>query len=156
MSLPLDYVAFITAFATSVITEYLVHDFLHGFSSHSELWIAAFIIISLYLLIFLQARNYLYNEKYKRSLYWKWRQDFIQFLYSIVLFTVMRFFFQTIVFQLQATDMEFNDYMNFANFGVFFIFVFVRKLQSVLTPGAVAAVQKEVRQELIEEAKKDT
>lgn len=155
MSLPVDYVAFVTAFATSVITEYLVRDFLHGYSSHTELWIVAFLIISLYLLIFLQARNYLYDEKYKRSLYWKWRQDFIQFLYSIVLFTVMRFLFQTIVFQLQATDMEFNDYMNFANFAVFFIFVFIRKLQSVLTPGAAVALEKEAQKELKKEAKNE-
>jgi hypothetical protein len=154
MSLPLDYVAFITAFATSVITEYLVHDFLRGFSSHTELWIVAFLILSLYLLLALQVRNYLYDAKYKRSLYWKWRQDFIQFLYSIVLFTVMRFFFETMRHELRTTDMAFNDWMNFANFAVFFIFVFVRKLQSVLTPGAAAAAQKEAQKEEKMEAKK--
>lgn len=143
MSLPVDYVAFITAFATSVITEYLVRDFLQNFSSHAELWIAMFIILSLYLLLVLQTRNYLYDAKYKRSLYWKWRQDFVQFLYSIVLFIVMRFLFETIVYQLRTTDMGFNDWMNFANFAVFFIFVFIRKLQSVLTPGAAIAAEKE-------------
>ena len=157
MSLPVDYVAFTTAFATSVLAQYLVSDFLQGFSQHTELWIGVFFSISIYLIIILLARQYLYSEKDKKSLYWKSRQDFLQFLYSIVLFTLMQFFFQVTVWQLQTTNMCFNDYMNFANFGIFFIFVFVRRLQSVLTPGAAESAEKGAdRQEtLIEKKEQD-
>ncbi len=141
-SLPVDYVSFITAFAVSALTQYLVRDFLHGYSNHNELWIGIFLALSIYLIIVLQARAYLYSQKTKRSLYWRWRQDFMQFLYQVVLFVTANLFFETVVYLMHVTPMSYNDYLNFANFGVFFVFVFVRKFQMVLTPAVVLEAQK--------------
>jgi hypothetical protein len=145
--LPVDYVAFVTAFFTSTIANYLVRDFLYDYSAHNVVWLLVFLMINLYLIVFLQARNYFYSEKTKQSLWWKSRQEFVQFLYSLVLFVVIQFFFETTVYLLAISDAQFNDYLNFANFGVFFIFVFIRKVQSVISAGERRNQKKEERGE---------
>ena len=144
--LPVDYVAFITAFFASAIANYLVRDLLYSYSAHSILWLMVFLLINLYLIVFLQARNYLYNEKMKKSLWFRSRQEFLQFLYSLVLFVFIGFFFETAVFLLATNELQFTDYLNFANFGVFFIFVFVRKVQSVVVASEKADERQEQRQ----------
>lgn len=143
-SLPVDYVAFMSAFAASAIGHYLVREFLYGFSAHGELWAIVFFQLNLYLLAALAARQYLYGEAWRRSLLWRSRQDFLQFLYSLALFTMMQFLLELALYLLATTNMEFNDYMNFANFGIFFLFVFVRKVQSVVTAGALASHDDDV------------
>jgi len=133
MSPPVDYVAFISAFVTSVLAGQLAREILFGYSNHSELWISLFLILNAYLIIILTARNYVYSELRRKSLWWKSRQSFIQFLYSIVIFTTIQMLFETTMYLLAVTHMEWHDYMNFANFGMFFIFVPLMKLQAVLT-----------------------
>lgn len=145
--LPVDYVAFITAFFTSSIANYLVRDWLHQYSEHNLLWLLIFLMISLYLIVFLQARNYLYSEKTKQSLWWKSRQEFVQFLYSLVLFVLIQFAFETTVYLLSTSCAQTQDYLNFANFGVFFIFVFIRKVQSVIVADEKRNLKKEQRGE---------
>lgn len=130
--MPVDYVAFVTAFFASAIANLLVRDWLHTYSAHNILWLLVFLMINLYLIVFLQVRNYLYSEKKKESLWWRSRQEFLQFLYSLVLFVLIQFAFETTVYLLSTNDLQFSDFMNFANFGIFFIFVFMRKVQSVI------------------------
>jgi hypothetical protein len=142
MAQPIDYVAFISAFVTSQLATFLSREFLFGLSNHNEIWISLFLILCVYLIIFLTARNYVYNELRRKSLWWKSRQNFIQFLYSIVIFTTVQLLFETTMYLLAVTHMEWSDWMNFANFGMFFIFVLLHKLQAILNEGRQKRAEK--------------
>jgi hypothetical protein len=154
MSLPVDYVGLITAFATSYLAGVMARDILRFHCTRNELWIALFFLLQLYLIVYLHARNYLYDELGKKSLWWQSRQNFLLFLYSVVIFTILQLLLEFVAFAISATRMETADWLNFMDFGIFFIFVFVQKLQYLLTY-RVGSGDKEERQATDYEAKKD-
>jgi hypothetical protein len=154
MSLPVDYVGLITAFATSYIANVIANYWLTTLSSQNWLWITLFFMLQLYVIVYLTARSYLYDELKRRSLWWQSRQNFLLFLYSMVIFTVLQLLLEVVAFAIAATPMETADWLNFMDFTIFFIFVLVQKLQYVLTY-KVGSGDEEERETTIAELKKD-
>jgi hypothetical protein len=138
MAQPVDYVAFITSLATSILGGYLAREFLFGISNQRSLWIILFLIVNIYLILLISARNHLYDEVNRKTLWWQSRQNFLQFLYSVVIFTVMQMFIEVTFYVLEISPLCLNDFLNFGNFGIFLIFVLILKLQEVLTANRAA------------------
>ena len=126
-----DFKSLFTLFFGSLIAVWVAKEVLYRYTNHAELWMLLFLIASVYILLILTGRNFLYSKSSKSSKLWKTRHDELLFMHLTVVLIVLRLALDYLQYSISVTRMKWSDYSNIITVGLLFIFVLLQKLQQL-------------------------
>lgn len=132
----MNYQAIVTTFFGSFIASYLVTSVLYTVSNTIDLWLFFFILLTFYVIWFILMYDYLFKETHKKDLWYQSRHAFHLFIQLTFILTSLRIAFDLLAYGISVTQMNWADYLYLFNLSVFFIFVVLFKLQSMIDFGA--------------------
>lgn len=125
---PNVYSLIITLFG-SVLASYITTELLFDITNHAELWVTFIGQVILLLMVSVAIYNYLYSERYKGSLWWQSRQNYIVFIQMTFILTFLRLVTEFVTDEIDTNRMRLTDAFNLFNFAAFTVFVLMMKVQ---------------------------
>jgi hypothetical protein len=128
----MNYQALLTTFFGSFVASYLVTSVLYTVTSHIDLWLIFFILLTFYIIWFILMYDYLFKQAHKKDLWYQSRHAFQLFIQLTFVLTALRILFDILAYGVSVTQMNWDDYINIFNLSTFFIFVVLFKLQYMI------------------------
>lgn len=125
---PNVYSLIITLFG-SFLASYITTELLFDITNHSELWITFIGQLILLLMICVAIYNYLYSERYKGSIWWQSRQNYIVFIEMTFILTFLRLALDFVTDEIDTNRVRLTDAFNLFNIASFAVFVLMMKIQ---------------------------
>lgn len=125
---PNVYSLIITLFG-SFLASYITTELLYDITNHAELWVTFIAQIILLLIVCVAIYNYLYSERYKGSLWWQSRQNYIVFIQMTFIMTFLRLVLDSVMDEIETNRMRLTDALNLFTVASFAVFVLMTKVQ---------------------------
>ena len=134
-----NYVSLASSFFGAFIAVYLTPDTLFRYTTHNELWIFFFGILTVFSLIFTISYSYIYREV-KHDLGWNSRMLLLSFIQMTLLLTTLKLVMDSLTHEFATTHLTVIDYMIYFYLAIIVIFVILLKMQSLIEQTGVQAL----------------